>query len=114
TKVDPTGATGSTAPASEAPVAVAPVTEGDVHPVKPVVEKDETTVSLGQQDGVASPAGASESPGLPTGGQPTAPTEPSAPSAGSGPSGLSGSTSSTSVDGSGSTGDSGGATGPTE
>jgi RNA polymerase sigma factor (sigma-70 family) len=114
--VDPTGATGSTAPAAEAPVAVAPETEGDANAVKPVVEKEETTVSLGEQDGVASPAGVSESPGLPTGGQPTAPTAPSAPSAGTGgPSGLAGSTSSTpAVEDSGSTGDSGGSTGPTE
>lgn len=114
--VDPTGATGSTAPAAEAPAAVAPETDGDANAVKPVVEKEETTVSLGDQDGVASPAGVSESPGLPTGGQPTSPTAPSAPSAGTGgPSGLAGSSSSTpAVEDSGSTGDSGGATGPTE
>lgn len=115
--VDPTGATGSagsTAPATEVPVAVDPEKESNA--VKPVVEKDETTVSLGQQDGVAAPAGSSESPGLPTGGQPTAPTQPSTPSVGTdGPSGLSGSTSSTPAAGdSGSTADSGGAAGPTE
>lgn len=114
--VEPTGATGSTAPATETPAAVAPEQEGDSNAVKPVIEKDETTVSLGQQDGVAAPAGASESPGLPTGGQPAAPSAPSAPSAGTGgPSGLAGSTSSTpAAEDSGSTGDSGGATGPTE
>lgn len=112
--VDPTGATGSTAPATDAPVAVVPE-HGSA--VKPVVEKDETTVSLGKQEGVVAPAGSSESPGLPTGGQPTAPTAPSTPSveAGPGPSGLSGSTSAApSAGGTGSTGDSGGATGPTE
>ncbi|MBJ7355457.1 MAG: RNA polymerase sigma factor [Thermoleophilaceae bacterium] len=75
-KVDPTGATGSTEHVTVAPVEK-PSVEADVQAVKPVVEKDSTTVSLGGSQGVASPAGSNESPGLPTGGQAS---EPSAPS----------------------------------
>jgi hypothetical protein len=76
-KADPTGATGATENVSTAP-APAPESDADAHAVKPVVEKDSTTVSLGGKHGVASPSGSSESPGLPTGGEATAPSAPAA------------------------------------
>lgn len=60
----PTGATGA---ASEKPD-VAPVTPDPAAHTKPVVEKDSTTVTVGEgKNDVSTPTG-SESPGLPTGG----------------------------------------------
>lgn len=117
-KADPTGATGATEHVTTTP-AEKPSTEADVQAVKPVVEKDSTTVSLGGGQGVESPSGSNESPGLPTGGQATEPSAP-APAPAPGPSttapqsggqtGVSGSAEGASA----SIADDGGAGGPTE
>jgi RNA polymerase sigma factor (sigma-70 family) len=118
-KAEPTGATGGATEHVTADNAPQPVAEeGDAHAVKPVVEKDSTTVSLGGSQGVASPSGSgsSESPGLPTGGEsgPAAapapgPSTPTAPE-NSGQTGTSG----TAEGASASIADDGGAGGPTQ
>jgi hypothetical protein len=112
-KVDPTGATGATDNVSTtAPAADKTENVSDVKTLKPVVEKDSTTVSLGGHGGTSTSSGSSsETPGLPTGGDSG---EPSAPSAGTpaapAPSPQTGLTGSPE----GSTSSSGGSGGPTE
>jgi RNA polymerase sigma factor (sigma-70 family) len=112
-KADPTGATGATENVTTAP---APKTDAQLKApvVKPVVEKDSTTVSLGGgHEGASAPSGSStESPGLPTGSQTTQPTAaPSPPPAAASPpspqTGLSEPTD-------GASADTGGSGGPTE
>jgi RNA polymerase sigma factor (sigma-70 family) len=66
--VDPTGATGTSEAPTVVPVAETPTTDGTTHGGKPNVEKDSTTVSLGDDKPVAAPPAVNESPGLPTGG----------------------------------------------
>lgn len=87
-KADPTGTTGSAEPAVTAPAETL-TSDGTIDASKPVVEKDSTTVSLGDQQGIEAPSGASESPGLPTGGE-SAPTTVAPPSTTPAPSGQTG------------------------
>ncbi|MBJ7458825.1 MAG: sigma-70 family RNA polymerase sigma factor [Thermoleophilaceae bacterium] len=88
-KTDPTAETGPAEPVVTLP-AETPTSEASIEPSKPVVEKDSTTVSLGDQQGIEAPSGTSESPGLPTGEESSAPTTVAPPAPAPAPSGQTG------------------------